>query len=163
MCFWLCIHCTIFVFEYPTQIFSLSISIIFYRYINRFLCRQTRYNAYNNPSKDIETVGKEEKYTFIKRWCSKIANYLIYSYLEVEMAWLGRVGLIGVVVVLVGAVLVVIHLAPVSLSSLLTYVSLSRLCALVNYGTLSLHNAKRNAQSLHLDGTLSLHVVKRNA
>jgi hypothetical protein len=79
------------------------------------------------------------------------------------MAGLCRVGLVGVVVVLVGAVLVVIHLAPISLSSLLTYVSRSRLCALVNYGTLSLHYVKRNAQSLHLDGTLSLHSVKRNA
>jgi hypothetical protein len=86
-----------------------------------------------------------------------------FSYLEVEMAGLGRVGLVGVIVVLVGAVLVVIHLAPVSLSSFLTYVSLSRLYALVNYGTLSLHNVKRNAQSLHLDGTLSLHDVKQNA
>jgi hypothetical protein len=114
------------------------------------MCRQTTvsYNSYG-----IETVGKEEKYKFIKRWWNKI--YLIYSYLEVEMAGLGRVGLVGVVVVLVGAVLVVIHLAPVSLSSLLTYESLfSRLYALVNYGTLSLHN---------VNGTLSLHDVKRNA
>ncbi len=85
------------------------------------MCRQTtvRYNPYN-----IETSGKEEKYTFIKRWWNEIANYLIFSYLEVEMAGLGRVGLVGVVVVLIGAVLVVIHLAPMSLSSLLTYVSL---------------------------------------
>ncbi len=119
-----------------------------------------RYNSCN-----IETLGKEEKYTFVKRWWSKIANYLIYSYLEVEMAGLGRVGLVGIVVVLVGAVLIVIHLAPVSLSSLFTYVSLSRLMqyALVNYGTLGLHNVIRNAQSLHLDGALSLHDVKRNA
>ncbi len=72
------------------------------------MCRQTtvRYNSYN-----IETVGKEEKYTFIKRWWNKIANNLIFSYLEVEMTGLCRVGLVGVVVVLVGAVLVVIHLA----------------------------------------------------
>jgi hypothetical protein len=88
------------------------------------MCRQTtvRYNSYY-----IETVGKEEKYTFLKRWWNEIANNLIFSYLEVEMAGLGRVGLVGVVVVLVGAVLVVIHLAPVSLSSFLTYVALSRL------------------------------------
>jgi hypothetical protein len=120
------------------------------------MCRQTtvRYNSCN-----IETVGKEEKYTFIKRWWNKIANHLIFSYLEVEMTGLGRVGLVGVVMVLVGAILVVIHLAPVSLSSLLTNVSLSRLYALVNYGTFSLHNVQRNAQSLHLDGTLSLHDV----
>ncbi len=69
------------------------------------------------------------------------------------MAGLGRVGLVGVVVVLVGAVLVIIHLAPVSLSSFLTYVSLfSRLMHLLtaersvfttrtSKGTLSLYTS----------------------
>ncbi len=123
------------------------------------MCRQTtvRYNSYN-----IETSGIEEKYTFIKRWWNKIANYLLYSYLEVEMAGLGRVGLVGVIVVLVGAVLVVIHLAPVSLSSLLTYVSRSRLYALVNYGTFSIHNVKRNAQSSRRQTERSVFTPRRN-